>query len=256
MAIYDAPSEPRLVPAGHGVEWFSGGWRVFMAAPAVWVLIGVAFAIIHILLGMVPGLGSVAYLLLLPVLAAGLMEASRIAESGAPLSFDMLFAGFRHRTGNLVMVGLLMLCFFIVISAISFVILIVGGASSLSLLKQIVDAGFDATAIAANVNVGMILGSILLAMLVFSALSLPLTMAAWFAPALVFFEGMAPFNAMKSSFYACLRNWLAFFVYSVLLLVLAFIAAIPLGLGFLVLIPVAATSIYVSYRDIYHGAHE
>lgn len=256
MATYEASPEPRRVSAGRGIEWLAGGWRLFMTEPALWIMFGAIFIVIHILLGMVPGLGSVAYMLLLPVLVAGLMEASRIAESRAALPFDALFAGFLNRTGNLVMVGLLMLCLLFAISAIPIVILIAGGASSLSLLKEVLNAGFDASAVAANVNVGMILGSILLAALVFFALSLPLTMAAWFAPALVFFEGMAPFDAMKCSFSACLRNWLAFFVYSVLLFVLACIAAIPLFLGFMVLIPVAAASVYVSYRDIYHGTPE
>ena len=42
-----------------------------------------------------------------------------------------------------------------------------------------------------------------------------------------------------------------FTLYSLVLLVLAVIAAIPLGLGFLVLIPVAIASIYAAYRDIF-----
>jgi len=56
---------------------------------------------------------------------------------------------------------------------------------------------------------------------------------------------------MKASFVACLKNVVPFLVYSVILLPLAFVASIPLGLGWLVLGPVMAASLYTSYRDIF-----
>ena len=45
-----------------------------------------------------------------------------------------------------------------------------------------------------------------------------------------------------------------FLIYSIVLLVLGIVAAIPLGLGWLVLGPVAIASVYVAYRDIYGDA--
>ena len=76
-------------------------------------------------------------------------------------------------------------------------------------------------------------------------------MAIWFAPALVFFNNMPPLDALKASFNACLKNILAFLVYGLIVLVLMFFAALPAGLGFLVLIPVLSGSVYASYRDIF-----
>jgi uncharacterized membrane protein len=76
-------------------------------------------------------------------------------------------------------------------------------------------------------------------------------MATWFAPALIVLHDVAPTAAFKASFYACLRNWIPFLVYSVVLLVLFLVAAIPAGLGFLVLIPVLVASVYTAYRDIF-----
>ena len=52
-----------------------------------------------------------------------------------------------------------------------------------------------------------------LAMLLTLALSLPVFMALWFAPALVFFNGMAPVDALKASFNACAKNGAPFLVY-------------------------------------------
>lgn len=252
MTTYNANPEPRHADAEHATAWLSGGWKLFMTAPAVWVAIGVVFAVIHVLLGLVPVIGGVAHFLLLPVLVAGLLEAGRIAESGATLPFDALFAGFRQRTGNLVMLGLLALGAFVAIGVIAFVIVFVsGGAGTLSSLQHMAATGVDATATTGVASIGLALGSLLLASLVTLILMLPLTMALWFAPALVFFDGMPPLAAMKSSLAACMRNWLAFTVYSILVFVLMFVAAISV-VGLLVIIPIIAASLYLSFRDIFH----
>ena len=92
---------------------------------------------------------------------------------------------------------------------------------------------------------------VLLAVLIALTLTIPVGMALWFAPALVVFHNLKPAQALKDSFLACLKNMIPFTLYSLVLLVLAVIAAIPLGLGFLVLIPVAIASIYAAYRDIF-----
>jgi uncharacterized membrane protein len=63
--------------------------------------------------------------------------------------------------------------------------------------------------------------------------------------------GLTPVEAMKASFAGCLRNVVPFLVYGVIGLLLAIVASIPLGLGWLVLVPVAIASIYASYCDIF-----
>jgi uncharacterized membrane protein len=122
------------------------------------------------------------------------------------------------------------------------VVLIMGGGSFMAMMR-----GHDAAAMGIA-TLGL---SFLLAMLVALALSIPIYMALWFAPALVVFHDLAPVDAMKASFAACLKNLVPFLLYSVVLLVLCMIAAIPFGLGFLVLAPVILASIYTAYRDIF-----
>lgn len=97
----------------------------------------------------------------------------------------------------------------------------------------------------------MALGGFFMAMLIMLALMVPLAMAVWFAPALVMFRNVAPLEAMKTSFFACLKNIVPFLVYGVILLVLSFIAMIPVGLGMLVLMPVMIGSVYISYAEIF-----
>ena len=80
-------------------------------------------------------------------------------------------------------------------------------------------------------------------------LGVPLIMAYWFAPTLVVFRGDGPLAAMKSSFAASMRNIPPFLVYSLLGLVFAIIATIPFGLGWIVLAPVYAATLYPSYKE-------
>ncbi len=78
-----------------------------------------------------------------------------------------------------------------------------------------------------------------------------LMMALQFAPMLIIFNDMAPVPAMKASLRAFLRNMLPLSLYAVLLLPFAFIASLPLMLGWLVLLPVIITSLYAIYRDLF-----
>jgi uncharacterized membrane protein len=93
--------------------------------------------------------------------------------------------------------------------------------------------------------------SILVGILVMLLLMVPLLAAYWFAPALIVLNNLGPVAAMKASFSGCLRNILSFLVYSILMLLLAILAVIPLGLGMLVWLPLAITSTYASYRAIF-----
>jgi uncharacterized membrane protein len=101
----------------------------------------------------------------------------------------------------------------------------------------------------------MALGAtLLLAILIFMALLVPLLMAIWFAPPLVVFHELGAVAAMKASFAGCLRNMLPFLLYGIVLLVASIVASIPFMLGWLILGPVTAASIYTGYRDIYFTA--
>ena len=125
-------------------------------------------------------------------------------------------------------------------AAIIFAVVALTGASLFGL--------FNATSPEAAMALG---GTFLVALLLILALMLPLIMAIWFAPPLVVFHELGAVESMKASFLGCLRNMLPFLLYGVVLLVAAIIASIPFMLGWLILGPVMAASIYTAYRDIY-----
>jgi uncharacterized membrane protein len=73
----------------------------------------------------------------------------------------------------------------------------------------------------------------------------------WWSPALVALHDITPFEAMKRSLFACLRNWKALLVFGLLAIVICVVAIIPLGLGLLVAGPVLAISWWAGYREIF-----
>jgi len=150
-----------------------------------------------------------------------------------------LFAGFSHQTGRLIVLGVLSVLGWIAILIVVFFIM---GRSMMGLM------GGDPAAIAAA-GPAMAIG--VLAVL---GLSVPLYMAVWFAACLVVFEDVQPVQAMGQSFRACLKNIVPFLLYGIVFFFLFVLAAIPLGLGFLVVIPVLIASIYTSYRDVFYRA--
>jgi hypothetical protein len=228
----------RAVGAGQGWAWIADGFGLFKKAPGIWIALVVILFVILIVLAFIPLLGAVATFLLMPVFIGGLILGCRALQGGGELEVGHLFAGFdKAHAGNLIVLGALAIGGWVIVMLP--VIAIVGAGAVVGLLRG------DAAGVAA---MG---GSLMLAWLVALALSIPIYMALWFAPALVVLRRMAPVPALRESFLGCLKNIVPFFVYSIVFLVLGILASIPLGLGWLVLGPVTVASVYTAYRDIF-----
>jgi hypothetical protein len=230
----------RAVGAGQGWTWIADGFGLFKKAPGMWIALVIVLFVILLVLAFIPLLGAVATFLLMPLFLGGLMLGCRALQGGGGLELGHLFAGFKEHTGNLIVLGALAIGGWVIVMLP--VIAIVGAGAIFGMMRG------DAAGVAA---MG---GSFVLAGLVAMALSIPIYMALWFAPALVVLRGLAPVAAVKESFFGCLKNMIPFLIYGIVLLVLGIVAAIPLGLGWLVLGPVAIASIYTAYRDIYGDA--
>jgi uncharacterized membrane protein len=247
----DAPRQrPGSVPSAHGATWWGDGWRLFTASPGTWIAITVLFVILMLMLALIPILGTVATTALSPVFAGGVLSGCRKLDRGGALTIGDLFTSFSDRPGPLVAVGLLYLAgsLVIVVAVVACVVGAVGMAGMSALLSG--DPMRAGMAIFATLGIGAALAA-LVAML----LGIPLLMAYWFAAALVVLRNDEPVAAMKASFDACLVNMLPMLVYSLLGIVFAIVATIPLGLGWLVLGPVFAATIYTSYKDIFETPH-
>ena len=242
------PSPGGATVAGdRGVAWWTDAWHFFTAAPVEWIVTMVLFVAITILIAVVPVLGQFASMLLTSILFGGVMTGCRALQRGGKLAIGDLFACFSNdRLMPLFIVGLIYLAGWLVIWVVTAVLLVaVIGAGSMGALLT-----GDALQAGVGLLAALSVGALVIA-LVTLLLTIPLLMAFWFAPALVALRGDEPVAAMKTSFNACLRNFVPFLVYGLLGLLLAIVASIPFGLGWFVLLPVCAASVYTSYRDIF-----
>jgi hypothetical protein len=231
-------AQGRGVPTGNGWTWLASAWSIFKRAAGLWIGMVVVLAVIFIVAHLIPFIGAIAIQILWPVFIGGLMLVCRTIEEGGAPQFSQLFAGFQHRTGTLVTLGVVWL-------VLSFLIVaVVVGITGVQIFALMGTGGSPDQMVGVAVTA-------LLAFLLILALMLPVVMATWFAPALIVFHDMGVGAAMKASFVACLKNILPFLLYGLLALIAAVIASIPFGLGWLVLAPVLTASVYTSYRDIY-----
>jgi hypothetical protein len=236
------------VPASHGVKWLMQGFVLLRRSFFIWVLFVLLLWAMVFVSAKLP-IAGLLLALLTPVFLGGLMLGCRALEKGAELEIAHFFAGFRNNTLDLITLGGLYLVGNVVIAGLMYVI---GGTA----IQQIV-AGQ-----AQNIDPSMltqVLGPALMALLVGMALSVPLSMAIWFAPLLVILANQKPVQALRDSFNACLKNMLPFLVYGLVILVplVLFMAHFDLtnmernpGLWLIVLFMLP--SIYTSYRDIFH----
>ena len=228
-------SEPRQVDAGRGVAWTSDGWALFRQAPLPWVGLSLVGIVIFIVLAFVPLVGQLATWLLSIVFGGGIMLGCRALDRGQELTVGHLFAGFQSHLSPLLVIGAIYL----------------GAMLLLVLIASLVGGGALIAGVWGGADPGAATGTFLLAILVFLLLLVPVAMAVWFAPGLATLNDLAPVEAMKLSFAGCLRNIVPFLVYGILLFVLAILASIPFGLGWLVVLPIMAGSVYAAYKDIF-----
>ena len=227
----------RTVSVSAAFEWLRLGWGMFMVNPGVWVLAAAILIVGSLALLAVWLAGPLLATLLMPVMTAGLLAMCRQASLTETCELQELAAGFRTHTSPLVVLGLIFMLAMLVIKLIVF-LLFSGSVAGGMMMPGVT-------------GLGVLLGGSLLALLLSSVLLVPLSMAMWFAPALVFFNNMAPVEALKASFNACLKNTLPFLILGLIVIVLMFFAALPVGLGFLVLFPVLAGTLYASYQDVF-----
>lgn len=242
---------PRSVAADRGWRWLVEGARLFARKPIGWTLLIACLFLITKVGSYMPLLGLIVFLLM-PVFLAGLMEACRTTEAGRPLRLLQLFSGFQHNAGSLVAIGGVML---IGNLALVFLVMMFVGDSLPELARIISNNQTITPEIAQQMHA--VASKMLVVLTAGLILSLPLMMALWFAPLLIYFHDVKPLPSLKASFLGCLRNSFPMLVYG-LVIFLALMILIPVGvmlrqydLPFWLVAPVVAPSIYASYKDIF-----
>jgi hypothetical protein len=247
----------RSVGAARGWAWLVEGFRLFLRSPLQWIMLLVILFAAKKLLYLVPvvtlaALLSVLAVLLMPLFLAGLMAGCRALAEGGRLEVGYLLSGFQRNAGQLVTIGgISLVCNLIVLMVVAGI----GGEAMTAVVRTISENPNLTPQMAEQMQAAT--AKVAKAALIGAMLSLPLLMALWFAPLLVYFEDAGPMKALKLSLIACLKNAAPMLVYGLVLLVALFIL-VPIGvrfreydLGLWLMAPVVVPSIYASYRDIF-----
>lgn len=246
----------QIVPAKQGVQWVKLGIQTFFRQPLALAGLFFMFMAAMSVLSLVPVIGSVLALTLLPGATLGLMAATQETTKGKFPMPSILVSAFRagrqQMRAMLTLGGLYALGFMLVLAVSALAdggkfakLYLVGGTMNAELLQS---------------------GDFQLASLIAMALYMPLSLLFWHAPALVHWHGIPPVKSLFFSMVACLRNFWAFTLYGAVWL------GVFMGLGMVVttiaallgsadvvtalLFPLAMlmaamffTSIYFTFRD-------
>jgi hypothetical protein len=248
----------QIVPARQGVQWVKLGMRTFFKQPLALAGLFFMFMAAMSILSLVPLLGNVLALALLPGATLGLMAATKDASEGKfpmPMVLISAFRADKTRLRAMLILGALYAVGFLLVLGVTALadggkfarLYLVGGSMSAELLQA---ADFEA--------------AVLLAMVLY----MPLSLMFWHAPALVHWHDVGPVKSLFFSLVACLRNFWAFTVFGIawigvfiaLGMVVASIAAllgnpeVVTAIMFPASMLLAAmffTSIYYSFRDCF-----
>jgi len=240
----------RTVEAGRGIEWIKQIIEVIKGNPVAFLVMGLILGVIAI----IPVLGSLALLVLLPTFYAGICYAAREQDQGRQADIKHLFQGFNEpgRIGPLVTLCLPQVAAGIAIFILA--VILAGGA--------ILSGGLGGDSNPAAIFGAMGLGFVVLMLLGF-AIFVAVWMMLVFAIPKVMFDGEAPFPAMKESFSAALANIVPIIVFALVLgvgflVVAGILSLIPL-IGVIaamaLLYAILGVSYYVIWRDVYGASN-
>ena len=245
-----------IVPARTGITWIKLGFKTFLQQPLAMSGLFFMFMALLSIASLLPFIGAVVALALLPAATLGLMAATQEAAKGKFPMPSILISAFRagkQRLRAMLTLGALYAAGFLAIMAV----------------VSLIDGGQFATLylVGGKITEELVMQTdFQVAMWVTLALYLPLSLAFWHAPALVHWYGMAPVKSLFFSFMACYKNfsaltvfglvWMGIFILAILAVnVLAALLGSP-AFASVTIFPIALvifamffTSIYFTFRD-------
>lgn len=236
-----------------GWQWLLEGVTLWKRNPAFLTFATFGYLLILLFISAIPLIGQAIASLIMPIFSVGVLNVCRCIDEGHKGAPKLLFSGFKSNVPALVGVG----GFYLVASILVILITsLLDGGTLMSILRS----AATGEEIEQPVNLGFSLITVLL-------LSTPVIMAYWFAPILAGWWKLPAAKAMFFSFYAFLRNWRPFVVYSIALLIMVGVlptvliglagAIMPMLASVLVLmlplflVPVIFASFYINARDVF-----
>ncbi len=243
--------EIRKLSAVRGWVWVTHGVMLIMRSPLLSIVTATIAAVAVLLTLIIPMIGPLLAILLMPILIAGYTRICRALEEDEKVELPLLFSGFRKHTPRLIALGGFLLMGLLLASIITITI---GGEKLATLMDSFKAANDPDMLVEAMWSAG---SSVTFSLAVGFTLTFTLMMAFQYAPMLVFFSDITPFAAMRASLTGSIRNFIPYTVYSIIMQLIALVLSfIPFNLGLVVLLPLGFSSLYVAYRNIFPFPNE
>lgn len=185
-----------LVPARVGLYWVKLGVKTFFRQPLAMSGLFFMFMATVSVLSLIPLLGTVISLVLVPAATLGLMAATREAVQGRFPMPSALISGLRGKpvqTRNMLILGALYAAGLLLVLGVA---TLFGGEAPPPVDPNAADVTAEMVR-ASLANQGLLAGLVIY---------LPVLMAFWHAPALVHWHGVSPGKSLFFSFMACWGN--------------------------------------------------
>lgn len=205
------------LPAQTGWLWVKQGFALFRKQPAELATLFFGYMFLMLALGIIPVIGQLLPLVLVPLFSMTFMHACAYVEAGQRVYPNLLLVGFRSpAVRTLIQLGSLYLA--AAMLAIGASSLIDGGVFLQAITGQI---ALDAQTVRDS--------NMTLAMMFSAVLYIPAAMAFWFAAPLIAWQNMGVGKAIFYSFFAVRRAGKAFLIYGLAWLAIGVILPIILS---------------------------
>ncbi|HCE10272.1 MAG TPA: hypothetical protein DIT28_05030 [Oxalobacteraceae bacterium] len=238
------------LPANTGWLWIRQGFALFRKQPIEMSTLFLSYMFLMLGLGLIPVLGQILPLLLVPMFSIGFMQACADIEQGKRVHPKLLLTGFRSPAFRKLL-GLGVLYLLAALVAVGASSLVDGGVFWQAMSGQI---ALDAKTVRDS--------NMTMAMLFAAAVYLPAAMAFWYAAPLIAWHDMGVGKAIFYSFFAVWRAGKAFMLYGLAwigigVLMPAMVSALvglladTVALTMVVLLPLSIVVTVVMYCSFY-----
>lgn len=225
--------------------WLQQGVALNLRLPVAWLGLSSAVLLLVLLLALTP-FGNLLVAVGLPFIVAVFMAAARAAQQGERISFLVLPGRLQPVWQPLLWLGLANL---LASEGIGAVVQAMAGASLTEVSQLLLTTDGQVDPLQLQTHLQQIMPAMWMALL----LLLPVTMATWFAPALILFDGFPTGRALWWSLWACGVNALPMLLLFLLLSGLwVFALVLPFGIGLMIFLPIIMAVTYSSYQAIFH----
>ena len=188
------------MPAITGWNWLKEGTALFRKQPAALTTLLFANILINLLIGVVPLLGPLLAMVLIPSFSLAFMKACLMIENGERVTPAVVMTGFKKPVlAELCKIGLVYLGLSVVLTVLARMVV------DFDLIQQVLQP-------ADPKNVPPVPSWEFVKMFALSALNASVLIALSFAPPLVYWQKMAPGKAIFYSFFAVLKSARVFLV--------------------------------------------